>query len=468
VKKLELDEKTWKKKTTRTTRREYEIGEPVGSLKVVHTHQGYWAEAVAFVAARGIPYELVDLRPEDNLPLPKLGLMKNLRFSQRSLLETGLLKRCSGIFDWPTRYGKSSGMRAIIQAFPEVDTLYIVPGVDLLGQTVEELKKAFPDKDIKQIGGGSRVRYQSRELTVCSADSLHKLDPGPPRLILSDEPHSMMSDSREESLLRFDNARKYGFTATPEGRFDGKDRLLTGIFGPVISRIAYKEAVAETAVEQITVMMIEWPLDPNPGMDRDRAYRDLFFQHELILRCARYLCNEVLPPHWQTLFFIKSEKQAELLQERMGEVSIAMAKRLSKTERAALTSRVRDNHISRVICSDIYVQGVTFHDLMCLVNLGGGGSSTTTIQKPGRLAEIRHGKSGALMIDFRFVNRQTAAGFQAGVDIGEGVACMVRDSAARMAAYEKIGYNVITVPRNRILETFQTLGIRAPEKPEGF
>lgn len=465
TKELQVDNRG-RKKSVRKNVGCYET-ETVGRTLVIRTHQGFWRRALFWAFAHQLRPEFIDLRTKDLLPPPRLSQMKGFRFSQRELLVKALEANCSGTISAVTRWGKSTLIRNIHRAWgpkagqrPLFHSLHIVPGADLLKQTYDEFKLDMPDRDIKQIGGGSRVKFQSEDLTICSMDSIHKIDPGPVRLLTIDEPHAVIASSRVDKLPAFAYARKYALGATLTGRYDGRDFLLEGLVGPVLAQRTYPEAVAEGAICPIKVMMIRWPLPSFTG-DRDRAYKQLLFENELVGRCARYLSDVVIPRDWQMLYFIKTEDQADFLSDCVGrDVSVAMAKKLTDKERNEMTERVRKNHIKRVICSDIYVQGVTFHEVMVLVNCGGGGASTTTIQKPGRLAEIRRGKNAGLLIDFLFVGAEPLPGQP--TSNGEGADCMIREAGQRLAAYREIGYDVHIVERNGIEKWFNEQQITPP------
>jgi len=465
-KSLETDNRG-RRKSVRKTEHAYEETTVAGK-RVVKTLPGFWRKAVTWLIQNNVPFSFEDLRTPDLLPLPKLGLMHGFRFSQKELITEALSASASGLIGGPTRYGKTVLMINTLRAFPgngknRFQTIVTLPGADLLKQTYDDLCRQLPDRDIKMIGGGSRVKFQSEDITVCSADSLHLIDPGPVRLLLIDEPHAMVAKSRIEHIPKFALARKYGFGATLTGRYDGFDFLLEGLIGPVLAKRTYKQAVEEGAICPIRVMMVKWPL-PNLSGDRDSVYKQVLFESELMGRCARYLSDQVIPSDWQMLYFIKTENQADFLSECIGrDVSVAMAKKLSSKERQVMTENVRKNKIKRVICSDIYVQGVTFHDVMVLVNCGGGGNSTSTIQKPGRLAEIRPGKNAGLMIDFLF--EPASKGGPAGSEntfVSDGLRQVCNESSTRMAAYKDIGYDVHVVDRKDILSWFESQKITAP------
>jgi superfamily II DNA or RNA helicase len=456
----ELATVNFKRQTQRTRSPVFEKTSTLG-VSVLKTHQGFWKRILEWTLAQQLPLELIDLRKPDLLPLPKLGLMRGFRFKQRELTEQALNFGCSGCIEAATRYGKSGIARNILRCWPKTQTVVTLPGADLLEQTVEEMREALPEREIKQIGGGSKVRIQSEDITVCSMDSLHLLDPGPVRLMILDEPHACVAKSRIVHIPNFHLARKYALGATLTGRYDGRDHLLEGLVGPVLASRPYRAARAEGAVCLIKVLMIRWPIDDSPG-DRDRAYEEKLFLNDLFGRLCRYLSDVVIPKDWQSLFFIKTEEQADFLSEWIGkDVSVAMAKKFtSKKARNAVRDRVASNRIKRVICSNIYVQGVTFHDIMFLMNCCGGGASTSTIQRPGRLAEVLSGKTAGVLGDVLFCARRN--GPVAQKLAGPGVNCLIRESEQRLAEYHKTGYEVHVVERNEIEAWFLAQNIQPP------
>jgi superfamily II DNA/RNA helicase len=131
------------------------------------------------------------------------------------------------------------------------------------------------------------------------------------------------------------------------------------------------------------------------------ANKVLFTHNAQVAATLNWLTRELIPPDWQTLMFIQNEKAAERFLEVIGkDGTIAMAKKMNKTQRRELMALMQGNVIKRCLASNIYAQGVTFSDVRCVMNLAGGGPYTGTIQKPGRLAEIRPGKKCGVMIDF--------------------------------------------------------------------
>jgi Hom_end-associated Hint/Homing endonuclease len=338
----------------------------------------------------------------------------------------------------------SYGMSAICKAFPKAVTVVAAPGVDLCKQLFAHFKEALPHRDIKGVYTGSRNTKQSDEITICSIDSLNKMDPDITELLLVDEPHAVVSEERMPKVTAFVRARKYGFGATLNGRFDKKDRLIEGIIGPVISNVTYREAVAWKAISPLKVIFVKIPFskDTVPGRNVDRAvvYQRLLTESSRTAALIKKIVDDAIPTDWQTMAFIQNERQAEFYLEHAMPPwgTIAMAKRLTDKERDEVTRGIAEGRIIRVLASNIYVQGLTFPDLKVVLNLAGGGANTTAIQKPGRLLQIRPNKNYGVMFDFMFECRDSELETR-GNPPYSGI---VGEGWARHKAYADIGYDI--------------------------
>lgn len=412
--------------------------------RVIQTYQGLW-EAVE-KKARQDGRDPVMLNKCARMKPPRTELMHGLRFSQLPLVKHFLEQEKSGLLGAPTRYGKTYLLLNTLRAYPGVNTVVTVPGIDLVRQLYKDVKEAFPHRNVVLLGGGSRKRNPSEDITVASIDSLHKCDAGRVRLLLIDEPHACVTDSRMAKILRFEKARILGFGATLDGRFDGRDKLITGLIGPVLAERTYLEAVAEGAICPIVVLCLKFKMDQNTRIGtRDAAYNRCLFRNKSIIKYVAKICRELIPNDWQTLLFIKNEKQALLNLKEIGEEgTIAMAKRLTDKERKTLMEMMQSGDVLRCLATDIYAQGVTFPDIRVLLNLAGGGDNTTAIQKPGRLAEIRPGKSCGVVIDvmFDYDSSGDATPYNELKEDQHAWKHLVGDSRNRRKAYQRKGYHI--------------------------
>lgn len=408
------------------------------------SHQGFWKSLGDHLVKKGHMVTHEDVRPRI-LDYPDYGrALRCLRPYQRKWIVDALKTGFSGLIGAPTRFGKSYGMTAIAEAFPKAVTVVVAPGTDLCEQLYAHFKEVLPHRDMRAVYTGSPHRNQGEDITICSLDSLHKMDPNLTELLIIDEPHAIVSDGRAPKVAEFARARKYGFGATLKGRFDQKDRLIEGLIGPVISNVTYKEAVSMGAIAPLKVVFLKIPFSKDTltgrRMERDAVYERLLTRSSRTAALVKKIVDDVIPPDWQTMAFIKDEKQAEFyLENAMPPTgTIAMAKRLKKTERREVTQGIVDNRIIRVLASNIYVQGLTFPALKVVLNLAGGGANTTAIQKPGRLLQKLPWKNYGVMFDFMFECRDQEMETRDNPPY-RGI---VNECWARYHAYKEIGYDV--------------------------
>lgn len=411
---------------------------------VLQSYQGFWKCTAEYLEKRGNTVTIHDVRPKI-LPEPNYdAAMRHLMDYQKPWIREALESGESGLLGAPTRFGKSYGMTAIAEAFPEATIVVTAPGVDLCEQLYEHFKKVLPRRKVHGIYSGGPNRVQSDDITICSIDSLHKMDPGMTDILMVDEPHAIVSDTRLPKIAAFTRSRKYGFGATLKGRYDKKDRLIEGLIGPIIANVTYLEAVEMNAIAPMKVAIVKIPFskDTLPGkyLDRDVVYDRLLLRSLRTAKLVGKIAQEIIPNDWQVMSFIADEKQAEFYLENAmpAEGTIAMAKRLKKKERKELTKAIADGEIWRVLASNIYVQGLTFPDLKVVLNLAGGGANTTAIQKPGRLLQKRPGKKYGVMFDFIFECHDQHLEARKNPPYNG----IVREGWARYNCYKEIGYDI--------------------------
>lgn len=415
-----------------------------GGLAGLRSYQGFWRSLKEHLEKKGhsvvVRDDRVNLVGHPNLLQAYVGL----RPFQKPWIMTALLDGNSGLIGAPTRFGKTFGMTSICRAFPAARTVIVAPGVSLCKQLFEHFTAALPHRDVRGIYTGSKHKVQGPDITICSMDSMDKMDADDTDLLIIDEPHAVVSDERLPKLAAFQRARKYGFGATLTGRFDKKDRLVEGLIGPVLVNVTYRQGVESGAISPLKVIMLKIPFskDTIPGnrVERDVVYKRLLFQSSRVAQLVKQVVDDVIPDDWQTMAFIDNEKQAEFYMEHAfpSHGTIAMAKRMTDKERNNVTDRIASGELVRVLASNIYVQGITFPDLKVVINLAGGGANTTAIQKPGRLLQTRPGKNYGVMIDFVFECRDKEADTRSHPPY-QGI---IGESWARHKAYEEIGYDI--------------------------
>ena len=437
---LELDPRTFQRKP-RSEKLALYTTLTESPVKVIRTFQGFVDQMLTMGECdfedRRIP-----------MPKPLMSHARGFRFGQEQMFKGLLAKDRSGLLKAPTRYGKSTLIVNTLRVFPGLKSVITAPGVDLLGQLVKALKEQLPGREIKGLFSKSKDKAQSDDITVVSLDSLHKIDAEGTKLLLIDEPHAAVSDSRAPELSRFSSARVYGFGATTDGRYDGADKLITGLIGPVLVQKTFREAVAEGAVCPIKVWAVRLKFDPYNCASRDKAYRDLIFKNLGFNDLVKQLSDFIIPEDFQTIIFADEVKQIELMNTFMTSGVQAAAKKMTTKERADLFGKMVRNEIKRCIATDIFSTGVTFPDVRVIINAASGGSGIMSIQKIGRLGQCRPGKVCGHMIDFLWEpdgltpEQMESRDFDRDNNQWTNVC---RDSRARLKTYEDTGYEIIYV-----------------------
>ena len=435
-KSLEFDSRTFSRKTTFKQEKAYNISKlPNGRIQY-QTFQGLVNKVCDILTKQGQPFKVFDCRVSLDCK-PQLHRMRGFRFDQRELITNALIQERSGLVGAPTRYGKTVLITNTINAFPDTKIAVLAPGIDLLPQLIEAIKKYCPDRDVKGIFSGSKNKVPSDDVTVCSLDSLHKLDKASYKLVLIDEPHAAVTDSRAPQLVEFSNARILGFGATLQGRWSGNDIFIEGIIGPVLSETTYKKCVEMGALCPIHVYMLKVPYKNMGYSQRNAAYNAHLFKNPKYHKLVGIICNEVLPKEYQTLIFINNEKEGLALSQQINDSYLAMDKLFkNKEERKEIFKKLKNEEIKRCICSSIYSTGVTIDNIKAEINCDAGGSGILATQKPGRLAEIKPGKPEGIMIDFLFMmenNSQT--GNTSSADL-----MIQKDCFNRLETYNEKGY----------------------------
>lgn len=423
--------------------------EKEGKYVAIQTHSGFVDKVRDLLNERKIPYTFKDLRRE--FPQARLDLMRGFRFNQRALLTQGLMQNRSGLIGAPTRYGKSHLLLNIVRAYPNLNTVVLAPGEDLLRQNYTFLKENLK-REVTMLGGGSKKRFASEQVTVCSMDSMHKLDHGRVELVIIDEPHALVTPARTEAFLPLMHARKIGLGATLDGRFDGRDIYIVGLIGPVLSKVTFKEAVVEGAICPIHVLMLKHTMGVTGAGTKDTMYKRVMFENKEFAETVARIGNEIIPKKWQTLTFIKNEKQGLYLQNRLEDQALIMAKRCTAKMRKVYTNLMQLQVIKKALATRIYSTGVTFSHLRCLINAEGGGAGIMATQKGGRLAEVRDGKACGILFDFMMTptsDHHTSERYKHALSIH-------RDSKNRAKMYEDLGYQVhICEDFDQLKQTFE-------------
>lgn len=322
---------------------------------------------------------------------------------------------------------------AIIKAFdPEQWKLrgtplsvFACPSKDINRKNAEELARFITGRDVGCIMSGTSK--WSDDIICITLDSLHLLDPDDVGLLIVDEMHTSAADSRAEALSKFMKAMRYGVSATPEGRPDGRDIVSEGLLGPVVVRRTYADMVRAGALVPIEVYWLPLP-EPSIGLDRYMRYklREKKVEYALeentnlsqmisdILRSQKkdiqtlcmaqhieqisnihQLCDEDVKYMHADTSFRRTGRNGESYQ-----VTYPTVGPVSAAQRKQAYNDFRDRKIMKIIASGAWSTGVDFPGLDVVINSYGASSDILTKQVSGRASRRTDGKDVAYLVEF--------------------------------------------------------------------
>lgn len=395
----------------------------------------------------GAPFEI---------DLNRLDGRLTLRDRQDECLASILTSR-GGMVVGPTGFGKSFMFSAICLVYPNAKIHVITKRVDVMRRIHSGLSKFIPS--IGVIGAGKK--HWSR-VTVITADSMHKVGhygESSADIVLYDEAHEAAAATYADMLTRYTKAKRFGFTASPDGRADGAHFMLEGLFGPTIFELSYSEAVkvdliVPIKVEWITVNMLGGsPCSGLSGVPKERwgIWRNEDRNAAIAKKANQYGKDE------QVLIMVKSIEHAVYLKQYLPDFLICydsmdpgdydgyVAKGLidpvtcpimRPARREEMRVGFETGAIKKVISTDVWSTGVDFAQLGILIRADARASKIVDIQAPGRVSRKHDesGKSYGLVIDVMdnfdhtFMNR----------------------SRSRKLSYKKIGWQDITANENSL------------------
>lgn len=421
------------------------------------TLPGFAGKIADILADEGYEVNWIDRRTTP--PKPDLhAAVKGLRDYQ---IDSGVdpILSGGGICTCPTGYGKTYLMAAVINAYSREDlqargtplVVVVTPGKDLAKKNYRSLCEILPaGRDVGLIS--SDAKRPSEDVQVVTPESMHHVPMEYAGIVIYDEVHTL-SAPRAESVMRAKRALRFGFSATPDGRFDGADVVVEGVFGPIVHRKTFRQAVEERAISPVRVV---WLTAPAPGNWRDFSTRDARYRHGL-WRNARFhqdinqLLTSVIPADWQTItiadklehlnslaahipdtvqFAHGTSSGAELTKKKFHNLSPVKRK-----DRERIYEELESGELLRAAATGIYRVGVDFPELRVIVNVAGMGSKIIAGQLPGRTSRLSDSKEYGYIVDFWHPWDQTT---RDGMNYKPGG--ILKDDMKREQVYSDLGF----------------------------
>lgn len=387
----------------------------------IATNYGFWKLVRDALRKEGYEVRFKDLTPPDLKkyePAWQNIQQYNLRDNQPEFLQKILTNRC-GRFDCPPGFGKSFMIGVIAALFPRAK-------IDVVTQRVAVLRdRIYPELiqmvgDVGIVGGGKSVRNKR---VMCYTVGSMAHSPATADILIGDEVHELAADVASSELVRWQNSRNYGLSATHDLRFDGKDLRMHGIFGPIVFSINYQQAQKADMVVPIEVYWSNVIMDFDPCGSLEDVEKKRYgiwkndFRNQVIADDARRYADDT-----QVLITVDTLEHAMNLKRLLPEFSLVyMENGLSELERARyakqgfcqpdeplmdlnrrmeLTKDFEKGKLKKAICTTVWNVGVSFNNLAVLIRAAGGGSAINDVQIPGRVSRIATGKTHGIVHDY--------------------------------------------------------------------
>ena len=388
------------------------------------TMPGFVYRIKTCLVSEGYDVQLVDERTP--MPYPDYAAaFEQLRDYQCECAYTAIASG-GGIVACPTGWGKTHIMGSIIRAYKHDElamrgtpiVVVAAPEKDITTKNYNDLIGMLPGREIGLVMSGKKKF--SDDVQVITLDSLHLMDPADVGILIVDEVHTSAASSRSENILAFAKAAKWGVSATPTGRFDGRDLVTEGLFGPVVYSRTYAQGITDGALVPISVYWLNCP-EPHIGLDKYQNYKTRIgkYRHGVDRNANQNnLVIELLkriPDSKQTLCIMPHVDQINILvglnknlqyvhavsdQARLTQEQYRNLSPITPKERIRIYGEMNEGKIRKILSTYVYKQGVNFPQLEVIINAGGGGSDIVAAQIPGRESRNIDGKTEAVLIDF--------------------------------------------------------------------
>lgn len=378
---------------------------------------GFVPTAYRIVEAAGgrvVEYLRLDRRPEIEYDLSRLDV-DNLREGQTQMI-SAFVAHEGGLIVSPTGSGKSYGMREICAMYPGLNIIIAAPGIEAVATLNRYLSEKFPG-EVGQMGGGKK---HTRRITISTFDSLMKVETlDKTDILIVDEVHRAPAAKYATSIAACTYAvKRFGFTATAEGRGDGAELMNTGMFGDVVLDIGFYEAESRGEVAPVHVIVHEHKRGPSgevlKSMQQANKDRKAIWRNDGRNRLIRDDVLSLLegPDDLQVLVIVSKAEHAYALGALLPDFQIVTGNldkkargRLqrrginleeqgvcSKKDRDELRTQFERGELRRVIATEIWSASVSSDDCDIVVFASGSGSTITFLQSVGRGTRVKAGK----------------------------------------------------------------------------
>lgn len=380
-----------KGKITSQTEDLFSIGED-GSM---FTHDGCLHMVVTALNKIGLPYEYERLDPQWPIPVLTKSVIRGLYPEQIEGVIKLLASTGGALLQAGTSAGKTRIIAALIRAFPSENIVVMTYRSAVVRGLHKNLNELLAEDGI-QVGICQGPNVDIRRVTVGTIGSFHHLDPSRARVLIADEVHRFASNTAAEVALSFSSAKKIGLSATLE-RFDGKRKLLEGIFGHLVYTLSDQELEDAGRCPPLDCYFLS--VSTGPAVDNltpVKAKKVGIWNNDIRNGLIRQVAD-LVPPDQQMLVFCETVEHLESLLKILPEFEFCHGK-MTTAQRKVIEDRFTSGAAKRIISTDVMSEGIDPAHLYVMVDATAVKGDAAMVQKRGRLR--RPGKERGVLVSF--------------------------------------------------------------------
>jgi superfamily II DNA or RNA helicase len=381
----------------------------------------------------------------------KLQDLPKLREGQDKTL-AAIISAYRGHVVEPTGNGKTFVITSLCYIYDTINILVVAPNKPTFLEMIERIQKMCPGERINQLGGGKKKVHPDARIAVCINSSAHHIPSDWPHLVLYDEAHTVGARQIFAKIREFTSSILIGLTASPKGRSDKSDLITEAMFGDVIRRVSYQEAVALGNIANIQVRMVHCDMDDielRKDIDKERfGYWLNHSRNALLIKAAL----DTFDPHESVLFMVNRFEHGLAMRRFLPDIPIAHGPvtqtRWEDMGKLGLTANLTLDQVNAVnqeqlkkdfisgkirwcVSTYCWKQGIDTINLAGLVRMDGANNDILSIQIPGRLS--RKGFDG---------QKQWGVLIDSYDDYGSGY---MKRSTNRVKKYNEMGWPIVDI-----------------------
>jgi superfamily II DNA or RNA helicase len=293
-----------------------------------------------------------------------------------------------GIIQATTSAGKGNIISAFIK-LSKFKTLILVDRTLLATQLHERFKKDGIDCGL--IGGGSNI---CKDVTICTIQSVKKLDGRKFECVIQDEVHKGASKSFQEFYKSSEFIWWYGFSGTV---FNG-DYLdfikIRQFFGSIICDINAKELMDNKVIAKPNIYFIENKCEET--MDWQSAYNLCIVNGKKRNKKIVEINNKYKD---HILILVSRIEHGEVIKSLITD-SVFLSGEDSNEIRINTIKDFEEGKIKTLVASDIFREGINIPTIQVLILAAGGQGISLSLQRCGRAIRTTENKKEVDIYDF--------------------------------------------------------------------